>query len=287
MRILLLMFVLSSPLAAMDAEAARFARRVLLHESARKHLGIEVGDIASVRECTLVRGDFNGDAVPDVAALVSRDGAWALALFDGSAKGDSPAGVHLFRQQNAVAAERLALSGHDAIGLDTTESTDDGHTQQTTVRTTVLRWHQNGWVRGLEFVRTLKRTSGRVSRIEATSLEHAAGRLSLVGSGHDLLDGQELANSRFSHHTPLTIACDGSLTSGATTRHDVPVPTRTQLARTLEREGLLAAALEQSQLAVRQADADLLPADDARRLDAKALHQRLAASLASATVGKR
>ena len=67
----------------------------------------------------------------------------------------------------------------------------------------------------------------------------------------------------------------------------VPVATRAQMARTLEREGLLAPALEQVGIAIAQAQQEGVQANDARLLDARSLQMRLQARLPGPVVGTK
>jgi hypothetical protein len=271
MRLLLLMLLCSPAVHAMDVEGVHYSRRTLLDESARKHLGCGVAEVAPLSECTVLSGDFDGNGKADKAAIVRRDKRVVIALFPDNADATAPAGVLALTEASTPAAATQAMPGRDCVRLETS----DGKGETRSVQWRLLRWDGSAWVVALDFTRGTTRDSarGRFHRESTTSIETGA-KLELLTTSHDALDGVELPGSATRSATLLTLK-DGVYHKGASAGEETPIPTRVQLARTLEREGLVELALEQAQAAVDKAVREKLADNDARLLDARSLRQRL------------
>lgn len=278
MRLLLLIVLCSPAVHAMDVEGVHFSRRTLLDEKARKHLGCGVAEVAPLSDCTVLKGDFDGDGKAGHAAVVRRDKQVVIAFFPADGKASAPAGILALTETTTPAAATQAMPGRACVRLETSAS--DGETKS--VRWRLLRWDGAAWTMALDFTRGTVRDSarGRFHRESTTSIESGA-RLELVTTSHDALDGIELAGSATRTAALLTLK-DGVYHKGASAGEETPIPTRVQLARTLEREGLVELALEQAQAAVDKAVREKLADNDARLLDARSLRQRLQARVEAA-----
>lgn len=279
MRVILLVLLCSTALSAMDIEGVRFARRTLLHEQARKHLDCGVGDVAHLGACTVLRGDFDGDGNPDFAAVTRRDKRVVVAVFPAAQDAAGPTGIMTLIEDTAPEAATQPMPGRDCVRLETTTEKDEAATRHWRL----LRWDGAKWGHALEFTRQIARSAakGRFSRVILTTIE-TGKRLELVTLSRDTLDGTELAGSTTQSASSLTLTKEGAYEKGPTEGEDTPVPTRVQLARTLEREGLVEIALEQARAAVEKAERDKLAENDARLLDARTLAQRLQARVDAA-----
>lgn len=275
--------LLAGPLAAMDADALRYARRVLLDEAARKTLGMEVRDLGGLTACDTVKGDFDGDSKPDVACVARKDLQCVVALFSGKAAKDAPDSTFSLQTASAPVAGVLKLAGRDAVRL---EFSVTAATQAETVQTrtwVILRWNDTAWVNALELEAWRKRESGARFRTEASAeITTTGSTMTWTRRTREYLDGKVLQGADTTTSGTLKIMSDGRLEVLADQAPATPVPTRVQLARTLEREGLPQIALEHARAAVTQAESEKLPRDDARLLDARALKQRLQARVESA-----
>lgn len=287
MRLAMLCILLSPVLCAMDAQGVRFARRTLLDESARKHLRAEVGDVAPLAGCTVLQGDFNGDGKPDQAALVWRDRACALGLFEEGA--EAPSAVRLWTPDQTPTAATLNVAARDCVRLETSSSGNSGPRSVETVHWLILRWHDGAWCEALDIVRSQTTTSGggRLRSVLTREIATENGTTQLVETATDLLDGKLLEGSATRRTSTLTATAEGKLTVAPPQGNTVPVATRAQMARTLEREGLLAPALEQVGIAIAQAQQEGVQANDARLLDARSLQMRLQARLPGPVVGTK
>jgi hypothetical protein len=270
--------LLAGPLAAMDAEALRYARRTLLDEAARKHLGIEVRDLGGLSACELARGDFDGDGKADIACIARKDLHGVVALFSGKAEKDAPDGCHCMQLVSAPQADVLNLAGRDGVRLEfsATAALEGGSLQTRTW--TILRWHTTAWVIALEVEGWRQRKTGTRFRSEASAEITTAGvTMKLVRRTREYLDDKLLEGADTTTSSELKLGQDGHFEIAADAAPATPVPTRVQLARTLEREGLPQIALEHASAALTQAESEKLPRDDAMLLDARALKQRLQA----------
>lgn len=282
MRSLLLLALFSAPLMAMDAEGVRLARRTLLDEGARKYLDAGVGDVGALSACQVLRGDFDGDGKADFAAVVRNGKAVVAALFPASRDASAPLSIMKLRMEIAPDARVVATVGRDCVCLQTLRKTDvDGETREIT-EGKLLRWH-DGWLDALQFTPAQTRVAAqaRFRRETTARVETRGAKCELVTESRDLLDGKELEGSQTRTTAELTVAEGGAFVLGKSSGEDTPVPTRVQLARTLEREGLLQLAVEQAREATAKAERDKLAANDARLLDARAVQQRLEARLAA------
>lgn len=287
MRLAMLCILFAPMLCAMDAQGVRFARRMLLDESVRKHLRAEVGDVAPLAGCSVLQGDFNGDGKPDQAALVWRDRACALGLF--ADNDGAPTALKLWSPDKPPTASALPLPGRDCVRLETTHSATSGARSVDTVHWQILRWHDGTWREALAMDRSQATTSGggRLRSVVTREVVTVHGALQLVESASDLLDGKLLEGSATRRTAQLTVATDGGYLAAELQGNTVPVATRAQMARTLEREGLLAPALEQVGIAIAQAQQEGVQANDARLLDARSLQMRLQARLPGPVVGTK
>lgn len=287
MRLALLCVLLSPVLCAMDAEAVRFARRTLLDPSARRHLKADVRDLAALSACTVLRGHFDGDEKPDSAAVVRHDKNLVVALFPGRSETEAPAIVQTLTLDQVPTVDMVHLPGRDCVRLSTDleqPARPPLAASSSSVRWTILRIHKDAWQESLCFTHSSTRRIQRMERLQTTTIEVQGGKVFLATVAVDKLDAIELPGSRATTRVGLSLDAEGRFRSGDTTGTAVPVATRTQIARMLEREGLLEAALEQANEAARQAEREQLPADDARWMEARSMQQRLRARLPAAVV---
>jgi len=287
MRFALLIILLAPTLCAMDGESSRFARRILLNEEARKHTGVEVGDLTALTGCELFKADFDGDGTPDTAALMRRDLKLVLAFFPGRVEADAPKGIRCWTATEAVGAALLKLQMQVCIRCETVHESNDMESATRRTDWQLWRWHKDAWCEAMTITAALVRSSGggRVVH-QRTCIVSDKPRLELVETSRDLLDGKELEGSGVRRTAPIAVDASGKFVAGAFAGAEVPIATRTQLARTLERTGLLAPALEQAEKAVAQAERENLKPDDARLLDARSLHMRLQSRLPAAVASK-
>ncbi|MBE7490956.1 MAG: hypothetical protein HS108_04265 [Planctomycetes bacterium] len=271
-------------LAAMDADGCRFARRVLLDESARRHLGAEVGDLRQITHCTVLRADFDADGADDQAALVRNGKACVLALF--GADRASPTGVRLWTSEPEPVVAVLVVAGRACVRVETARQERSAGVETAIRHWQCVVWRRGDWQPVLEFEqsRTTIGAGGRVVRRCTREIEVSGATTVLVARAADLLDDKVLEGSETCRRSSLAWDADGALQIGAPDSADVPVATRVQIARTLEREGLVAAALDQAADALAQAEREKLKPNDSRLLDAQALRLRLLGRLPAAAV---
>jgi hypothetical protein len=272
-RLLIMLLTCPVALSAMDIEAVRFARRALLDAEARKHLQCGVGEVEHLSACHFAKGDFDGDGKADEAALTRRDKKAVLALFAAGREQASPTGIMLLSNEPDSSAAVQKMPGRDCLSVSIVARHED--TETTCCR--LFRWDGKSWVQALEFNSSVTRTEarGRFRRETRTGIEVCDAKAELVMTSRDVLDGKELAGSATRTTVMLELTTEGAYCKGASAGEDTPIPTRVQLARTLEREGLDALALEQAEAALAKAERDKLAENDARLLDARALRQRL------------
>lgn len=268
---LLLLLAALAPLHALDADAEtkRHARRALLHEAARKHLKLEVGQVEPLEVVLRAGGDF-GKADDNVVVL-RRGAATAVVVL----RGTTPLGCCTFETEGTLALSTQRLAARTWVLLD--EVAEHDGESSTLRRLLGLRENElavrHSWIRN----RTT-RVGKRYKRELNSELTERDGKLRLHVSTVDYLDDQPMADCRGEQITEFAPQPDGSLRQALLRDEPVPVAVRLRQARILERERLEEAALQLARQA-RQQCADL-PAEDARRLDAASLVARLEARVA-------
>lgn len=279
MRLLALLVLVAPALSAMDADSLRFARRTLLNEQARKHLDARVGEVANINTCVVLAGDFDGDGKPDSAAVICRDRRLVLALFPAWPEAEAPISILMLTTDKEPSAAVSTLPGRDCVALSEKSNTEELHLTSTEL----WRWQEGTWRKALSYtaLECRRAAAGRFERLTTTRIAGREGVAELITESRDTLDGTDLEGSRTRTTIALSVDSNGLYVRGKSSGEDTPVPTRVQLARTLEREGLLDLALEQAAAAVTKAERDKLASNDARLLDARALHQRLEARIAT------
>lgn len=260
-----LIFALAAPLYAFElpSESNRWARRALLNEHVRAHLQLEIGETAPLNTMLFTPGDFSG---PGHVVLLRRDETTVVTV----QRGLECVAHCRFKADGELEISTRILAGQPWIFVDETTS---GKGETTTLRRLIgLRGKElvvrQSWLKSASRI-----ADERFERRTETELRADGDALMLTTRVMDQLDGEIMADAESEQVLRLVPQPDGSLRTEVIRDKPVTLAVKLRHVRTLERERLGAAALMLAREAAGQAER--LPSQDARRLDATALVARL------------